>query len=306
MASEMRLLQIILLCTVCSLWVTESVAQEITPRLFWPTPIGTKVIVTGYSYSNGDLLLDSSIPVEGADSEVNTGVLAYMQTLDLWGRTSNMLVTLPYSSGTAKGLLFGNPIERDFGGFGDLSLTLNVNIKGAPAMTVDEFRAFRANPQPLIGVSLKVLVPTGHYNPNKVINVGANRWAAKLKLGTVLILKPKWLLELSAGTWIFADDDDFVMGKKEVEPIFVLEANIIKRIHPGLWASLDIAYFRGGRQTIDGTELNNSQRNVKLGGMLVVPFHGRHAIKFGYGSSIITRFGSDSNHFLLSYQVLLN
>jgi len=295
----------VLVLAVCSLWVVESNAQELTPRLFWPTPKGTRVLVSGYSYTSGDVFLDLSLPVEDSESQINTGILAYTQTLGLWGRTSNILVNLPYAWGTAKGSFLGNPVKRDFGAFGDLSLTLNVNLRGAPTMTVEDFQAYRANPRQVIGASLKVVMPTGAYNPDKVVNVGANRWAARLKLGAVIILKPKWLMEVSASTWLFGDDDDFFFGKKEQDPVFALETNLIKRIRPGLWASLDVTYFKGGNQTIDGILLENKLDNLKLGATLVVPIHKRHAIKLGYANGVVTRYGNDFNQLLVSYQVVL-
>lgn len=294
-----------MVCVVCGLWVADIAAQELAPRLFWPAPKGTSVMVAGYAYSSGDVLFDLSIPIEDADSSINTGVLAYRRTLGLWGRTTNLLVELPYSEGTTKGLLLGEPVSRDFSDFGDLSVGLNVNLRGAPTMNREEFMAFRANPRPIIGVGLKVQIPTGQYDSDRLVNVGSNRWAARLKLGTVMKLTPKWLLELSASTWLFGDDNDFVMGKKEQEPIYAAETNIIKRIRPGLWASLDITYYRGGRQTIDGNPLRDKQSNVKLGGTLVVPFLKRHAIKIGYANGIITRFGNDFSQFIISYSVVL-
>jgi len=294
-----------MVCVVCNLWAADIAAQELAPRLFWPAPKGTSVMVAGYAYATGGVLFDLSIPIEDADSNINTGILAYGRTLGLWGRTTNFLVELPYSEGTTKGLLLGEPASRDFSDFGDLSVGLNVNLRGAPTMNREEFMAFRANPRPIIGVGLKLQIPTGQYDSNKLINVGANRWAARLKLGTVMKLKPAWLLELSASTWLFGDDNDFVMGKKEQEPIFALETNIIKRIRPGLWASLDITCYTGGRQTIGGNPLRDEQRNVKLGGTLVVPFRGRHAIKIGYADGIITRFGNDFSQFIMSYSVVL-
>lgn len=301
----MKSLRVILVCVLCSLWVSDIAAQELAPRLFWPAPKGTSVMVAGYSHASGDVLFDLSIPIEDADSSVNTGILAYAHTLDLWGRTANFLVEQPYSGGTTKGLLLGEPASRDFSDFGDLSLSLSVNLRGAPTMNMEEFMAFRANPRPIIGVSLKVQVPTGKYDSDKLINVGSNRWAARLKLGTVMILRPKWLLELSASTWLFGDDNDFLTGKKEQDPVFALETNIIKRVRPGLWASLDVTYYSGGRQTIGGNPLRDKQSNVKLGGTLVVPFLKRHAIKVGYADGIVTRFGNDFNQFLVSYTLVL-
>ena len=291
---------------VGTLWVTPGVSQELTPRLFWPAPKGTKVLVTGYSYSAGDLFFDASIPIEAAESKINSAVLAYTQTLDLLGRTANILVALPYAKGTAQGLLDGVPGERDFSAFGDFSMTLNVNLRGAPSMITEEFLAFRADPQPLIGASIKVIAPTGEYYSDRLVNVGANRWTTRFKLGSVYPLKQKLLLELSASAWLFGDDKDFVTGRKEQNPIYSAEANLIKRIRPGLWASLDVTYYYGGRQTIAGKPLKNTQSNVKLGGTLVVPFLRRHAIKIGYANGVITRFGEDFDQFLLSYQAVLN
>ena len=70
-------------------------AQELTPRIYWPAPKGTRILVTGYSYSEGDVIFDPSIPIKGADSKINTGVLAYVQTLGLWGRASNLSWSYP-------------------------------------------------------------------------------------------------------------------------------------------------------------------------------------------------------------------
>ena len=299
----MRTLVTTILFYLCS--ALPLAAQELTPRMYWPTPKGTKVLVTGYSYSDGDVLFDPSIPIEGADSKVNTAVLAYMQTLNLWGRTSNLLLELPYSWGTTKGFLDDNPASRDFSDFGDLGFTLNVNLRGAPSMTREDFLALRANPHPILGASLKVVAPTGHYDSDRLINVGTNRWAIRAQLGSIIPLRPTWLLELTAGAWFFADNDDFIAGKKEQEPIYSVQSNLIKRIRPGLWASLDLTYFTGGRQTIDEDRLKDKQRNVKIGGTVVVPFRGRHAIKIGYANGAITRYGNDFDQFLLSYQVAL-
>ncbi len=301
----MNILRAVLVWAVCSLWVAEGAAQELTPRSYWPAPRGTRVLVAGYAYTDGDVLFDRSLPVSGVDSKINVGVLAYLQTLGLWGRSTNLLVELPYSQGTTKGFLAEEPARRDFAGFGDLGVTLTVNLLGAPSMTLEDFQALRANPRPILGASLKVVAPTGRYDTDRLINVGANRWAARAQLGSIIPLRPTWLLELTAGAWFFGDDDEFLPGKREQEPIFSGQANLIKRIRPGLWASLDLTYFTGGRQTIGGNQLDDAQKNLKVGGTLVVPFHGRHAIKIGYANGVVTKTGADFNQFLVSYQVLL-
>ncbi|MEX1311688.1 MAG: transporter [Candidatus Sulfomarinibacteraceae bacterium] len=279
-------------------------AQDLTPRAYWPAPKGTKVAVVGTSHVQGDVLFDPSIPLYGVDSNIRTGILAYFQTFSLGGRTANVVVELPYSWGTTKGAVGDTPSRRDFAGFNDFGATLSVNLLGAPTMTPTDFQALRADPHPILGASLKILAPTGQYNPNRLINVGANRWAAKIELGSIIPLWRKWLLELAAGGWFFTDDDDFLPGRREQEPIYAFQAHLVRRFKPGFWMSLDANYFTGGRQTIGGNELVDVQHNSRFGAMVAVPFKGRHAVKIGYFVGVRTAFGNDFDQFLVSYQVL--
>ena len=92
---------------------------------------------------------------------------------------------------------------------------------------------------------------------------------------------------------------------REQDPIYALEAHLIKRFRPGFWASLDFTYFTGGRQTIGGERLGDVQQNAKLGGTVVIPFADRHAVKIGYATGTVTKYGSDFDQFLVTYQVLL-
>lgn len=294
----------VLLWMVCSLWATAAFGLDMTPRAYWPSPKGTRVAVIGYSYSSGNVYMDPSIPMDNVETSVNAGFLAYLQTFSLWGRTTNVLVELPYLWGTTKGFLFGNPARRDFSNFGDLGITLSVNLLGAPSMTLDEFQALRADPHPILGTSLKVVAPTGRYEKGRLINVGQNRWAVKPELAYIFPLSPKWLLEFEAGVWFFSDDDDFLPGKREQDPIFQGEVHLVRRFRPGFWASLEYTHFEGGQQTIGGNELSDRQKNSRMGATVVVPVCGRHAIKLGYSFGTRTAFSSDLNQFAVSYAVV--
>jgi hypothetical protein len=281
-------------------------AQELTPRAYWPAPKGTKVLVFGYANSVGDVLFDPSIPLYGVDSELNAGLLAYMQTISVWGRSANLIVELPYVWGKTQGFIGETPASRKYSGLSDLGVTLSVNLMGAPSMTGEDFMAFRADPQPLLGASLRVIAPTGDYDKAGLINEGANRWAIKGELGYTLPLSTKWILEFEAGALFFGDDDEFVAGKKEQEPIFAGQLHLIRRFKPGLWGSLNFNYFTGGRQTIDGNRLGDLQRNSRLGATFVFPIARGHSIKVGYAVGWLTRFGTDFDQFLVTYSKVLN
>ena len=279
-------------------------AQQLAPRTFWPAPKGTQVAVAGYSYTFGNVLVDPSLPVSDVDSRINTGFLAYLQTFNLMGRTANFLLEQPYSWGTTKGSLDGEHVQAEFSGFDDLGVTVAVNLLGAPSMNLAEFQELRAHPRPILGASVKVVAPTGTYDKNKLINTGANRWAVRPKLGCVLPLRPKWLLEVETSAWFFGDNDDYISGKREQDPILAAELHLVKRLQPGFWASLDGTYFWGGEQTIGGKHLSDEQSNVRVGGTIVMPFFRRHAIKVGYSDTVLTKHGNDFQQFLITYQFL--
>lgn len=293
------------LAVLCFLFATAGMAQEMSPRFYWPAPKGTKVLVLGYSRSSGDVLMDPSIPVYGVDSKISTGFLGYLQTFAIGGRTANLVLELPYSWGTTKGLVGDTPARRDFAGLNDAGITLAVNLLGAPSMNAAEFQQLRADPRPILGASLKLVPPIGYYHPDRLINVGANRWAAKLELGSVIPLRPRWLLEIEGGAWFFGDDDDYITGARKQDPIYAVELHLVRRFRPGFWAALDFNYVTGGRQTIGESELVDVQGNARFGGTIVIPFERRHAVKIGFSTGTRTRFGTDFNQLLVTYQVAL-
>jgi len=297
--------RIALAALLCFLWATAGVAQEMSPRFYWPAPHGTKVLILGYSHSSGDVLMDPSIPLYGVDSTINSGFLGYLQTFAIGGRTANLLLELPYSWGTTKGLAGDTPARRDFAGLNDAGITLAVNLLGAPSMTAAEFQQLRADPRPILGASLKLVPPIGYYQPDRLINVGANRWAAKLELGAVIPLRPRWLLEIEGGAWFFGTDDDYIAGARKQDPIYAVEVHLVRRFRPGFWAALDFNRVTGGRQTIGGSELVDVQGNSRFGGTIVIPFERRHAVKIGFSTGTRTRFGTDFNQLLVTYQALL-
>jgi len=294
------------ICAAFCLLATAGSAQELSPRAYWPVPKGTRVMILGYSRSTGDIVTDPSLPIVGVDSRISAGLLGYLQTLSLWGRTANLVVELPYYSwGTTLGTVDGVPGRRDVSGIADLGITLSFNLLGAPTMTAEEFQQLRADPHQILGVSLKLLAPIGDYEADKLINVGANRWAVKAELGYMIPITPRWLLELELGAWAFGDNDEFLGVTREQRMIVATEFHLVRRFKPGIWATLDLNFYKGGRSILGGELAADLQRNSRLGGTVVYSFGGRHAVKAAYSRGVVTKSGGDFESFLLSYQVLL-
>jgi hypothetical protein len=281
-------------------------AQEMTPRAYWPAPKGTQVMTLGLAYTDGDIVPDPSLPVQGLDSEITTALFGYLRTINFFGRSANIILDLPYSDGTTTA---DHPelgrLERDYNGIGDLGITLQVNLVGAPTMDAAGFAELRRDPRPMIGASLRVVAPTGDYDNDRIANVGANRWAVKPELGVILPLTPKWLFEFEVGAWLFEDNDDFLVGRtREQDPIYSVEAHLVRRFAPGFWLSLDATGYRGGRSTFEGRRLDDLQRDSKLGTTLVYPFAKGRVLKFSYTNGSVNNSDENFNIYTLSYQHL--
>lgn len=296
---------IFLACAVSSLLAGFGHSQELSPRAYWPAPRGTTVAFAGYAYSSGDVVTDPSLPVVGVDSSLHTVQLGFLRTLSLFGRTSNIVIELPYAWGNTVATVDGEPARRDLAGIGDLSVTLSANIVGAASMDRAGFQELRRDPRPILGASVRVLAPTGSYEAAKLINVSGNRWAVKGELGTIIPFSPPWLLELEMGAWWFGDNADFVGLRREQRPVLAFETHLVRRFRPGFWASVDLNFFAGGRNVIDGEPTETLERNSRFGLTFVFPFYGRHAVKTTFSTGLVTESGGDYSSLVVGYQVLL-
>ncbi|MGB5479211.1 MAG: transporter [Thermoanaerobaculia bacterium] len=278
-----------------------SFAQELTPRAYWPAPRGTKVATFAYQYSTGDILMDPSLPIVGVDSRINLTQFSYLQTIKLAGRTAQVQLSAPYSWGTTEGVVDGVDRSRYIAGWGDARARLSVNLLGAPTMDGAQFQQLRANPRPIVGASLLVSAPTGGYEPDKLINLGTNRWAIKPAIGYIHPVTRTWLTELEVGMWIFGDNDEFLGSTREQRPIVSGDFHLVKRVRPGFWFSLDLNYYYGGRTTVDGNLIADLQRNSRAGFTLAFPWKRRHAIRGSYSTGAVTSSGGDFDMLTLLY-----
>lgn len=291
----------LLASAISGLLAFPAAGQELSPRAYWPAPRGTQLFYTGYAFSWGDIVTDPSLPVVGVNSNISTSVLGYSRTLSLWGRTSNFLIEVPYTWGTTKGAVVGQSARRDISGLGDISMTLSINLMGAPSMTPDEFQELRRNPHPILGVSLKLAAPTGDYEKDKLLNIGTNRWAAKAELGYAHPFASRWILELELGAWYIRDNDEFLGTTREQDPIVAFEFHLVRKIRSSFWVSLDFNHYAGGRTTVGG-ELNaDLQRNTRLGATIFYPVAKRHFIRANLSTGVATESGGDFNMILLTY-----
>jgi hypothetical protein len=145
-------------------------AGEIEPRAYVNTPVGMNFLLAGYAYTDGGLSTPGSSPIKDAQLTMNTGILAYARSLDVWGRSGKVDVILPYSDLSGNATVSGQPRERNISGLHDPLFRFSVNLYGAPALSLEEFADYQQDV--IIGASVQVSAPLGQYDKDKLVNLG--------------------------------------------------------------------------------------------------------------------------------------
>ena len=139
---------------------------------------------------------------------------------------------------------------------------------GTRPCPVQEFTRWKQ--KTLLGVSLRVIAPTGQYDGTKLVNWGINRWAFKPELGYSRRLG-KWLLDGYGGVWLYTTNSAAFAGpfpKPQTQgPIGSLEGHLSYDFGRRSWVSLDGNFWWGGITSLSGvTNLASKQVGSRLGG----------------------------------------
>ncbi|NOR14944.1 MAG: transporter, partial [Candidatus Aminicenantes bacterium] len=61
-------------------------------------------LVLGYGYSQGDVLVDPTLPIKDLNARIHLPILAYVRSLNVWGRSGKFDIVLPFAwlSGSGK------------------------------------------------------------------------------------------------------------------------------------------------------------------------------------------------------------
>lgn len=284
------------------------VAQDLAPRAYVITPVHTNALTLSFSYSSGDILLGSALPLTGATGDTKLALASYYHAMNVMGRSGNITVSLPYAISNFTGELNEASRTTRRSGLMDLVLRFSVNIKGAPAMNLQEFRAWRQ--KTIIGASVKVVVPTGQYDPTKLVNPGSNRWAFKPELG-ISQRWGHWMLDGYGAVWLFTTNHDFFSRNRlyagtntqTQSPVGAIEAHLSYDVKPRLWASLDVNYWYGGRTSLNEVVSKPTlQANSRIGVTCSVPISRHHSLKFSYSRGARVRFGGNGNNASVAWQ----
>ena len=275
-------------------------AQEAEPRSYSNTPVGLNFLIAGYLYTQGKIAFDPELSIADAKFHSHTGALAYVRSIDVFGKSAKFDVILPYSSFSANALVGGQPREREMSGLGDPRFRFSINLFGAPALSAKEFANYKQDL--IVGVSLQVSAPLGQYDDSKLLNLGNNRWSFRPELG-ISKTWGQWTAEFAPSAFYFTDNTDFFSGKTFAQaPIYFVRGHLIYNFESGVWASLDGSYIAGGRTTVNGVRGDNEQTNTRVGLTLALPVDRQNSIKLSASTGLSTRTGSEFSAFGVAWQ----
>ncbi len=284
----------------CMLIAAGAGAQELEPRAYAPAPVGLNFVLFAGSRSTGEILPDPSVPIDDIEATIDAGVAGYGRTFALFGQSASFGLAVPYVWGDVSGNVGEERQRVTREGLGDIRLRLATNLIGGPALSAREFA--QRTPKTTLGASLVVIAPTGEYFPDKLINLGTNRWAFKPELG-LSVPHNRWMFDAYAGVWLFTDNDDFYGGvRRSQDPITTIQGHVSYTVRPRLWIAIDSTYYFGGQSTVGGVLKADRKENSRLGVTMSVPMGASQSLKFSWSEGASTRTGNDFSTFGVAWQ----
>ncbi len=283
-------------------------AQDLAPRAYVITPLHSNAVTVTYSVYDGNLLFDGAVPITGATARVSASVLTVSHSLNFFGRSGMILVSLPYGIGNFHGTVVGAETAAYRSGLLPTTVRFSVNLIGGPAMNLKEFVKWRQ--KHLLGASVKLVPPTGQYDPTKLINYGTNRWAVKPELGYSRRWG-HWILDTYGGAWFFTMNSEFFshsdfspgINTQSQSPTGSLEGHLSYDFKPRLWLSLDANYWFGGTTSLNGVSNPGTvQRNSRVGVTASIPLSRHQSLKLSYSDGAYILYGGNYHNVSIAWQ----
>lgn len=293
-------LNILLALTAC-LFVIDSAAQDLEPRFLSAIPSGGNFAIASYGYSTGNILVDNSLPIEDLNANLNNLVIAYARSFKLFNRLTKFDVIVPYSFANFEGVVSNIDSSTTRNGFGDPLFRISMVLIGGQAMGFSEF--FKHEQKKFkLGVFVRVRPPMGQYDPTKLLNLGANRWAFKLGIAGSYTIKKKLILEGHLASWFFTKNKEFFNRNAiQQKPLISAQIHSSYIFKPGIWLAVSFGRSGMGETIVNGIEKNDLQKNSRFGAAFAYRINKNHALKIAYTSGVSTRYGADFNTILLAY-----
>jgi len=275
-------------------------AQDMEPRAYSASPINTNFLLVTYAHTAGAASLDPSLPISNVRGVVDSGLVGYDRTFDLFGNQASAAILIPAVKAHLRGDVFDASREITRLGMGDMLMRVTENLIGGPALTPAEF--MQREPTTTAGVSLTAVAPTGDYNPQHLINISSHRWSFKPEAGFSQPID-NWFVDGSAGVWLHTDNSNFFGGKDRGQgALWTAQAHAGYNFRPGLWLAADVTHYFGGDTILNGINNQDFQSVTRYGATLSVPIADGFQTKLAWASWLTAHNGGRFSTWILTLQ----
>jgi len=275
-------------------------AQFTDPRNYENTPVGINQLELSYGYVHANTSIDTSLVITGAKFDLSQGALAYTRYFGFLHRLMWVEAGIPIAG--LGGSISGTNIQGSATGTGDSTYTMALLLKGGPALSMAQFDGYK--PTTILGVSLIITAPTGSYNPDKILNLGSDRWSLKPEIALSHPFGPgrKWDFDGYANAYFYTDNTSY-HGKEVLrqEPLPGLEGHISYSFNDSLWASFDTRYSFRGATLVNGITQNNTQQNFIIGSEMNIALNSRNTLVFEFAKALVHSNGPALVGFSVKY-----
>lgn len=283
-------------------------AQDLAPRAYIITPVHSNALTVTYGFYTGNLNFDGSVPITDASARASIPVLSYYHSMNFFGRSANFVASVPYGVANFHGTVLGSETNVYRSGLFDSVYRISVNLIGGPAMGLKDYRKWKQ--KTIVGLSLRVVAPTGQYDSTKLINFGNNRWAFKPELG-LSRRWGHWVVDAYGGAWFYTTNPKFFsenqynpgVTAQNQAPIGAFEGHLSYDVKHFFWASFDGNFWFGGATSLNGVENPASElRNSRIGGTVSFPVSKHQSMKFSYNNGAYIKYGGNFQNISVAWQ----
>ncbi|WP_428035050.1 transporter [Amphritea sp.] len=214
-----------------------AVAETVHPRDYIVAPSGVNLSVTYLQTVNGDNFnIDGNKVADNANLEVNAVVERLIHYTELFGMPADPQIIIPV-------------VDQKVGLLGDDSSGIGDIFLGSTFWPI----ADSANKE-WLGITPFVYLPTGEYESDKAVNVGANRWSFVLQAGYTKGLTEGGLyMDLIGEVEVYGDNNDLAAGDSlSRDNMYRMSAMLSQDVTQGGYIWGRYSKQKGGEQQIDG------------------------------------------------------
>jgi hypothetical protein len=296
----------------CSLG-TPALAIDDGARAYWNGKDGTDGL--SFQFLRGDMDASGSqqfAPDQyiypNSDVEANLAIATWAHHFTLLDRASAFSINLIGGNvdveGNANdapgqflppGIADGSSLSQSSSGYADPSMQLVANLYGTPRLK-SNVDLLNYEPTWTVDIATMLGVPVGEYDGDKLVNLGLNRWYARVAVPIkyhfgVFTRGYMSSLEIIPSVWIFDDNDDFLGQTLANDPLLQLEAHLTHDFTPTLFGSLDMLYRGGFQSKIGGVEAGDELDIGDVGFTLGYQLTDNTSVRTGYSANV---FGDDN------------